>query len=119
MMHIQETTFVTRRTTIRLLNRRRRFPVREDEDNCCSGSHCQRKGDRIGERKGSCDFPFFSLALLLPVSRPRYRLDDCEERRLTIVVPRQDKTKTVLTQEDLSSALNEYGIGSSRAAYYL
>lgn len=30
-----------------------------------------------------------------------------------------DKTKTVLTNEDLASALNEYGIGANRAPYYL
>ncbi|EGG10106.1 uncharacterized protein MELLADRAFT_71051 [Melampsora larici-populina 98AG31] len=32
---------------------------------------------------------------------------------------RKDRTRTVLTQEDLSQALGEYGINASRAPYYL
>lgn len=32
---------------------------------------------------------------------------------------RKDRTRTVLTQEDLSQALAEYGINASRAPYYL
>ena len=31
----------------------------------------------------------------------------------------QDRTRTVLTMEDLSAALKEYGVGADRAAYYL
>lgn len=31
----------------------------------------------------------------------------------------QARTRTVLTMEDLSAALKEYGVGADRAAYYL
>lgn len=33
--------------------------------------------------------------------------------------PLQDRQKTVLTMEDLSAALQEYGINCTRAPYYL
>lgn len=31
----------------------------------------------------------------------------------------QDRTRTVLTMEDLSAALKEYGVGAERAPFYL
>jgi transcription initiation factor TFIID subunit 10 len=35
------------------------------------------------------------------------------------VLPSQTRARTVLTMEDLSAALKEYGVQADRAAYYL
>jgi hypothetical protein len=55
---------------------------------------------------------------LLHQSRPARASFFITARRLTLV-GFQDKSKTVLTLEDLSSALAEYGINARKPEYYL
>lgn len=70
--HIQEKIIVPRSATLRLFNLRRRFPVRPHEDDSCSWSHCERKGDGFRKRQ-SRSFPFFSPTFAqLPSAPPLY-----------------------------------------------